>query len=160
MKYSLKFAIIIKGGNMKPINELLTEEELYVYLHYREMTQKEMAENLGVSKSSIPKYRANGKRKIREAKQRDINNAWNSQEVTLTLERKEIYLIQHALKYYGRFLNPTIGELRRNEIDPEMELMPALNHKLDAAINIKEHPVYIDFDAYWNPNIDIEQIES
>lgn len=137
---------------MKPLNELLDEKEFFVYQERQKgRTYKSIGEELGVSANRASQILGQARRKVHEAKRRDINAAWNDEEVTVKLQRRDIYVIQNALKYYDRSFELNCREIRKGEEpDPESELIRKLNVQLHAAIGHETHPSRVDFNAYWN----------
>lgn len=137
---------------MKPLDELLNEREFFIYQEVieKERTFKSVGEDLGITGNRVSQLLNIARRKVRDAKRRDINTAWNDEEVSFTLQRREIYLIKHALDHYSRKVGPSIKDIRMGEYDPEYEMMHKLQEKLHAAIRYEDHPERVDFEEYWN----------
>lgn len=136
-----------------PIEKLLNENELFVYQNYKAMKYKQMAEALGCSTSRIGQYKSQAFRKIKEYKRKVINAEWNQQEETITLKKKELFMVRNALHhYYCDLLNSNLKNKKslKDADDPEIELYKDIYEKIEAAINFEEHPSKVDWEAYWN----------
>lgn len=85
---------------MRELHEFLTERELYVLETYPSKTYKAIAEDLGVTTERIRQIRIKAERKIREEKRRDLARERAAQPVTVTMQRRELWILLRALECY------------------------------------------------------------
>lgn len=113
---------------MRELHEILTERELYILEHYPAMTYKAIAAELDVSTERVRQLRMHAERMIREEKRRDLARERARQRVTITIQRREVWLLIRALEIY------CVDILRRNkkciEEDPDYAVAKALIAKL------------------------------
>ena len=109
---------------MRELSEILTERELYVLEHHPAMTYKAIAAEMGVTTERIRQIRVRAERKIREEKRRDQARERAAQPVTITIQRRELWLLFRALETYR------VDILLRNkkgvEEDPDYSLTETL----------------------------------
>ena len=113
---------------MRALSEFLNERELYILEHYPAMTYKAIAAEMGVSTERVRQMRIHAERMIREEKRRDQARERAAQNVTITIQRRELWLLFRALDTYR------VDILYRNkkgiEEDPDYALTETLSVKL------------------------------
>ena len=115
---------------MRERNEFLTEREIFVLDHHPAMSYKAIGEELGISQERVRQLKVYAERKIRDEKRREQAAARGQVPVTLTLHRKDLWVIIRGLQaLQSVLLRPMIDQRRNKETleeDPDYQLAEKL----------------------------------
>jgi len=123
---------------MKPLSEFLTEREIYVLNNHPQKTYKTIGEELGVANTRIRQIKVNAERKIREEKRREQVEEAGQIPVSVTVQRKELWVIYRALHdyYYKIERKHQHGYgLHWEEFEPDLKVSRALLTELEKLLN-------------------------
>ncbi len=85
---------------MKPLSEFLTDREIYILENHPQKTYQAIGEELGITNTRVRQIKVDAERKIREEKRREQVEEAGQIPVSLTLLRKELWVLYRALKEY------------------------------------------------------------
>ena len=112
---------------MRELEEILTQNELYVYRNHPAKTYKVLAEELGLSQSRIQQLKHDAKNKIIKEKHIEQLAIRAQQPVDVTLQRRDIHVLQRALWAYSADLTDAdMRKKRPREEDPDQEIIEKL----------------------------------
>ena len=115
---------------MRELSEFLTDREIFVLEHHPSMSYKTIGEELGISQERVRQLKVYAERKIRDEKRREQAEARGQLPVTLTLRRKDLWVIIRGLEAHQVELLRPKADQRRNketlEEDPDYQLAEKL----------------------------------
>ena len=119
---------------MRERSEFLTDREIFVLDHHPTMSYRAIGEELGVSPERVRQLKVYAERKIRDEKRREQTAARGQLPVTLTLRRKDLWVIIRGLEAHQSELLRPWADQRRNkenlEEDPDYHLAENLIQNL------------------------------
>lgn len=119
---------------MRERSEFLTDREIFVLDHHPAMSYKTIGEELGISQERVRQLKVYAERKIRDEKRREQAAARGQLPVTLTLRRKDLWVIIRGLQAHQANLLRPMADQRRNkenmEEDPDYQLAEKLVQNL------------------------------
>lgn len=129
---------------MREHNEFLTEREIFVLNHHPAMSYKAIGEVLGISKERVRQLKVYAERKILDEKRREQTEARGQLPVTLTLRRKDLWVIIRSLEEHRMRLKKSKADLRfKKDIslveDPDVKVAEELIHTLKDVLSITDN---------------------
>ena len=82
---------------MKRLTEFLSDREIYILQHHPSMSYQKIGIELGISQERVRQLKVSAERKIREEKRREQAAIRGLESITLTLQRRQLWLILRAL---------------------------------------------------------------
>ncbi len=83
---------------MKAYQEFLSEREIFILEHHPEMSYKAIGEELGIGPERVRQIKVAAARKVRQEKTREQAAERNKQSVTMTIRRKDLFIIVRGLE--------------------------------------------------------------
>ena len=115
---------------MREYSEFLTDREIFVLDHHPTMSYRAISEELGISPERVRQLKVYAERKIRDEKRREQAAARGQLPVTLTLRRKDLWVIIRGLEaHLAELLSPMADQRRKKEnleVDPDYHLAEVL----------------------------------
>lgn len=125
---------------MRELKEILTERELYVLKNHPAMTYKAIGIELGISPERVRQLKVHAERMIREEQKRELESTKGQKLVTITLQRRDVWLVIRAL---GELLDPVLTKALRDrrknasEKDPDIDRIDNLIQELYSLLQIQ-----------------------
>ena len=124
---------------MRERNEFMTEREIFVLDHHPDMTYKAIGENLGISSSRVRQIKVHALRLLREEKRREQAAKQAQQPVTLTLKRKDLWILIRGLNALReQLLRQAKSDKQKQDLmwnDPDFDRTYELIHLLQKHLN-------------------------
>lgn len=118
---------------MREPSAYMNEREIYVLNNHPAMTYESLAAELGISKERVRQVKVAAVRKVKAEKRRDYAMARAAEEVSVTLQRGEIWLVRRCLDAMHTKLLSYRGGQHRNpeDNDPDIQRIELLRDKLN-----------------------------
>ena len=122
---------------MRERSEFLTDREIFVLDHHPAMSYKAISVELGISQERVRQLKVHAERMIRDEKRREQAAARGQIPITLTIHRKDLWVIIRGLQALQSDLLRPMADMRRKKgpnIDADPDLL--LTEKL--ILDLKE----------------------